>query len=336
VVQMSLVVAGALCLAGDPLGRNADHELLAGNVTDWMIYNGSDGGGPYHLGLAVSTDGGWEFEARANPVLDPGPPGSWDDLFVVQPSVVKLDNEWVMFYAGSDGAIRQIGRATSQDLVHWTKDPSNPVLRPGIAGAFDGASVNVPHVLFEQGRIHPWQMWYTGWTTSTADGTGIGYAYSDDGRVWVKSGPVLLPGAVGEFDDEGLVTGATVRPAEDSYALYYTGYHAGRYHSGYATTDDPANPGAYVKSGPLVGLDGDVDVGGVRYGSNHLYSTVPSRGLDILYLTVFHSGDGTEATAVSWARTIGGNVATPLAGPVIPLGSGWDANSAENAFVVLP
>lgn len=71
----------------------------------------------------------WE---RRGIALEPGDPGTWDDLAIWTGSVAEdPDGGYVMLYTGrgrSDGGRAQrIGLATSDDLVTWTKHP-DPVI----------------------------------------------------------------------------------------------------------------------------------------------------------------------------------------------------------------
>ena len=87
-----------------------------------------DQGGSERIGLATSTDGIHWKKAEQNPILDVGPPGSWDSVVAKLPAVTKHNDKFYMFYSGRDGKTKQIGLATSDDAVHWKKAPSNPVL----------------------------------------------------------------------------------------------------------------------------------------------------------------------------------------------------------------
>lgn len=82
------------------------------------------------IGHAVSFDlTHWTVLPDA---LQPGRPGSWDDLATWTGSVLHHDGRWYMLYTGirrsEQGLIQRIGLATSEDLVRWTKHPDNPVL----------------------------------------------------------------------------------------------------------------------------------------------------------------------------------------------------------------
>jgi len=82
------------------------------------------------IGHAVSDDlVNWTVLPTA---LEPGAPGSWDDLATWTGSVISHDGCWHMLYTGINrgerGLIQRIGLATSDDLIGWTKHPGNPVL----------------------------------------------------------------------------------------------------------------------------------------------------------------------------------------------------------------
>lgn len=82
------------------------------------------------IGHAVSSDlTRWSVLPDA---LQPGPPGSWDDLATWTGSVLAHDGRWYMLYTGINrserGLIQRIGLATSDDLSHWQKHGDNPVL----------------------------------------------------------------------------------------------------------------------------------------------------------------------------------------------------------------
>ena len=92
-----------------------------------MYYSGKDQAGRGQVGLAVSTDGKRWTKHPANPVLKLGEPGQWDDTNIWCPTVWK-EAGYHMLYTGrnADGVL-QIGYATSDDGVAWTKHPRNPV-----------------------------------------------------------------------------------------------------------------------------------------------------------------------------------------------------------------
>jgi len=103
-----------------------------------MYYSGGltppPGAARWEIGMATSTDGiHWsKYDdpattnppyAESDPVLQPGPIGSWDYLFTWLPSVLKSGNYYEMFYFG--GTPGAFGYAVSNDGINWTKDSQN-------------------------------------------------------------------------------------------------------------------------------------------------------------------------------------------------------------------
>jgi predicted GH43/DUF377 family glycosyl hydrolase len=137
-----------------------------------MWYTGVDNDGTYSVGYATSANGITWTKYSGNPVLQSGPPGSWERL-VLCPDVVLNGTIYRMWYAGQDAdGTQRIGYATSPDGVSWTKSPSNPVLGEGAPGSWE-IKVGHPDVLLEG---NTYKMWYTGSYTRSLVGLQIGYA----------------------------------------------------------------------------------------------------------------------------------------------------------------
>jgi len=106
---------------------------------NYMAANGSalgdlywyEGGPKGHARIGLARRGSpWTKEPA--PVLDHGPPGSFDERAVADPYVIRIDPYFYMYYLGQDRAVRQrIGVARSRDGVRWEKLRSNPVLEMG-------------------------------------------------------------------------------------------------------------------------------------------------------------------------------------------------------------
>ena len=64
--------------------------------------------------------------------MEAGRPGSWDDYAIWTGSVIVREGLAYMFYTGTcqakKGLVQRIGLAVSTDLVHWERDPGNPLL----------------------------------------------------------------------------------------------------------------------------------------------------------------------------------------------------------------
>ncbi len=131
--------------------------------TYWMYYSGWDGtpGRNTRIGLATSTTGITFTKSAANPVLNVGAPGSWEDLGLNMPFVETAPPRILWYSAG--GTVNRAGYATSADGFSWSKAAANPVLREGAAGAWDSRGAYSTCFLNDGGT--EW-MFYTG-----ADGT---------------------------------------------------------------------------------------------------------------------------------------------------------------------
>lgn len=86
---------------------------------------------PWVIRHAVSADGEkWSVTPRPALVLSQ----PWEAEVLVYPTVLKVENAYLMWYGSYDHAIRRettaIGFAVSVDGEQWFKHPQNPVLRP--------------------------------------------------------------------------------------------------------------------------------------------------------------------------------------------------------------
>ena len=137
--------------------------------------------------------------STSNPILTPGPKGSWDAGAIETMTVVKVGGSFHLYYEGwalnangGLGAI-QIGHATSPDGVHWMKDPANPVLPKGNGTDLDSNGTWDPSVIYEQGLF---KMWYGGSTGRRFD---WGYATSVDGVHFDRHGQLSRLGEVEDY-----------------------------------------------------------------------------------------------------------------------------------------
>jgi predicted GH43/DUF377 family glycosyl hydrolase len=140
-------------------------------------------GNPPQIGLARGFK-----DKLPEPVLRSGPRGSWDELGVGDPYVLKVGDKLYMYYLGQDRARRQrLGVAESDDGVSWRKNLKNPILELGATGAFDENGLGEPAVWPQFGK---WWMLYTGRDKKEWRRTGL--AVSDDGIHWTRVGDKAL------------------------------------------------------------------------------------------------------------------------------------------------
>jgi hypothetical protein len=140
-----------------------------------MWYIGDDGV-TWRILYAHSTDGVTWTKFTGHPILEPGPPGAWDESALSSLCVLRTDKAYHMWYTGwNQGFEILIGYATSPDGIVWVKDTVNsPVLGPSPVG-WDDAYVGVPNVMDDGGQL---VMWYQG---SDLTRFQTGYAVSATG-----------------------------------------------------------------------------------------------------------------------------------------------------------
>jgi len=130
-----------------------------------MWYEGSDGTS-FRIGQATSHDGLHWAKDGANPVLDLGPPGSWDSVHADEPYVLFDGQLYRMWYSATDGHHFRIGLATAPPVY-----------------ARQGTLISAP---IDGGRPTVWRSLH--WQAELPKGTEIALALatSDDGRTWSR------------------------------------------------------------------------------------------------------------------------------------------------------
>ena len=182
----------------------------------------------------------FSFQKSRKIILPHGPAGSFDSTHAKYPCVLKVGDEWMMWYNGrtEDSFTGSIGLAISPDGLRWNKvNEGLPVLNHGGEGTADETKADHPAVLHFDGCFH---MWYTAGPRDSR--YRICYATSDDGYRWIRQNggkPVLGPGAKGKFDDRVVLHPAVVRDTSGLLHLWYNGVGPQKvFHVGHATSRD--------------------------------------------------------------------------------------------------
>ncbi len=121
----------------------------------YMYYLGEDRARRQRLGVARSQDGvAWQ-KSRANPILELGGPGTFDEAGLGEPAMWQSDGSYWMLYTGRDRVEnRRLGLARSRDGVHWSRVSESPVLS-GMA-AWNSKTICDPTVRLADGDIQVW------------------------------------------------------------------------------------------------------------------------------------------------------------------------------------
>lgn len=168
---------------GDYIAANGSALWSASEFLYWY-----QGGRDPQVGLIRSPDG-HSWTRNPQPVLGPGPRGSWEARGVGDPYVIRAGKYLYMYYLGQDLAQRQrLGVARSEDGVRWTKYKTNPILELGGPDTFDEIGLGEPAVFVVESSY--WML-YTG--RDRQERRAIGLARSQDGIHWtrVSTSPVL-------------------------------------------------------------------------------------------------------------------------------------------------
>ncbi len=174
------------------------------------------------IGLATSEDGiHWARANGGKPVLELGLQGSYDDVQVAYPTVIRDGSHYRMWYSAYAGKYNHtIAVARSRDGIHWEREnEGRPVtgLSPSIAYA--------PTVIQIGRKL---LMLYTG-GHSTPRPWGIFAAVSEDGINWrmINDGETFVSfGTDIDFDKDNQ-SHPFVLSVKDRLLVWYSGFNRG-------------------------------------------------------------------------------------------------------------
>lgn len=106
-----------------------DPYVIRSQGSYYMYYLGQTRFGVQRLGVARSADGIHFQKSHSNPILETGPPGSFDERGLGEPAVFRVGGRYFMLYTGRDrDEKRRIGWAESVNGVDWEKSEIAPML----------------------------------------------------------------------------------------------------------------------------------------------------------------------------------------------------------------
>ena len=220
--------------------------------TYYLCYHGTGQGKGYRLGVAAASHPLGPFHKHGDkPVLDLGPPGSWDDRHVACAMVLKGGHDrYLMWYSGLGTAEKHgkwsIGLATApHPLGPWEKHKDNPILEDfGYVGGV--MKVDGVYHLYAEHPIGATGPDYGPMSLAVAD---------DPTGPWTRwpGNPVLKQGEPGEWDDGGF-SEAEVLYFGGMFHMFYGGAKLfpqrilSRESIGYATSTDGRNFAKYGRN----------------------------------------------------------------------------------------
>ena len=127
-----------------------------------MYVNTTDGSKEFVM-LITSSDG-ITWDLSAGPILPLGAGGAWDDndcTYIF--TWLNAFGEWHAFYSGGQSTPEEgLGYATSDDGINWTKHPSNPIFKFGVAGGNWTSRCYTPCILKKRGIGTTMLLFWTG------------------------------------------------------------------------------------------------------------------------------------------------------------------------------
>jgi predicted GH43/DUF377 family glycosyl hydrolase len=144
-------------------------------------FQGVDDSGITRIGLATSSDD-LSLAKLKEPVLSPGPSGTWESMAVADPYVIQREGVLYLYYLGMDDRyVQRIGVARSNDGIHWERFTGNPILDVGAKGTFDENGIGEPSIAYNPPYYY---LIYTG--RDSTEKRNLGWAISLDGTHWKK------------------------------------------------------------------------------------------------------------------------------------------------------
>ena len=216
--KVGVVMSPSATWEGNEVSPNT--ILREGTTLRLYYHAGGSQLGNRRIGTATSTDG-MSWTKQANPILDIGGTGAFDDDQVAEPRVIQVGGTYRMYYTGRHGADNKtsLGLATSSDGLTFTKLPA-PIFAATTWGNFWGGAFVV-----DRGSWHLWR----GVTPDNGATSYLVYASSSDGLVWTDgpNNPVLTTNPSAIAADRGLVGDSVSGYLDgDRYRIMYTGYNA--------------------------------------------------------------------------------------------------------------
>lgn len=177
------------------------------------------------------------LDLASQPVVSPGPAGTFDDSGASMGCIVNTGSERRLYYLGWNLGVtvpwrNSIGLAVSSEGRPFSKHSPAPVLDRNLVDPF---SISYPYILTENGR---WRMWYgsnLAWGVRQADMAHVlKYAESQDGIHWRPTGDIAIA-----FKDVGeyAISRPMVIREGDTYRMWYS-YRGSAYRIGYAESEN--------------------------------------------------------------------------------------------------
>ena len=169
------------------------------------------------LAVSLSKDGVTWSDPKI--ILEPKYETGWEDD-LNRNCVVKIGENYHMWYTGQARGHSFIGYAVSGDGYEWKRNGDLPVMVS--ESYWENRSVMNPHVIWDEDE-KIFKMWYSG--GETYEPNAIGYATSADGINWTKhkANPIYVC-TRGNMYEQDRIGGCQVIKGKNEYTMFYIGY----------------------------------------------------------------------------------------------------------------
>ncbi len=130
-----------------------DPDVIEVSGIYYLYYLGQDRARRQRLGVARSTDGTTWTKLRANPILELGEVGRFDERGLGEPAVWRQNGYWMLYTGRDKGEVRRMGLAYSRDGVTWRK-LNGPVIEG--EQSWNAKVVCDPSVLWDGSKLRVW------------------------------------------------------------------------------------------------------------------------------------------------------------------------------------
>lgn len=189
--------------------RNPDGTTLKenGKLRLWFSSTWFEGKSGLHTLHETTSADGIHWSAPSDALLE--------NLYA--PTILKIDDQYRMWYTDVSKEPWKFRHASSRDGRHWSVD-EKPVML--IDQAWEKGRLFYPTVL----KIDDaYLMWYGSYWTERENTTALGFAVSQDGRIWHKhpENPVFRPDPARPWESHYVTSQSVMRLSDGSYRIWY-------------------------------------------------------------------------------------------------------------------
>ena len=236
-------------------------SAVAGQDAIHVFHNFPDSG-QNSIGLATTTDG-VTFKNLGKVVTRSA--SGWDSRFAAFPGAIKVGSKWYLVFEGAGDSPGDLGLATSDDGVNFTKHPA-PILiharrQPkdpaNLQLVWERANVGTPSIHVENDKFF---VFYHGFGKSSVGGPDdcqLGLAMGTDPKQLkrVGNGPLIKTSKNGW--DSGTVGKRSIIKQNESYYMIYEGstdqpYDKAKWSSGLARAKSLMGPWEKFAQNPVI------------------------------------------------------------------------------------